>query len=246
MAGVSRPCYIVDWRDLSASELMEKLQPLMSDRDYSIFIVNDRNSEEELTGLKKIIGPYKQIILIQRVSDSSPYAAICDGFREANTRGFSHAYLWVPECQLVHEDVMAMWSLAQEHPENIIAGVTQLYIDPRTRRERIKLKWYKRDLKVIKNFNFEAPVRIYPVGIAYECMQKHNLGTLINFHAELFIRLCWAGVHYSMKVSRAVYVKKTEPEASRFADCVKEFRNQFNFFYEKVAHKKDVKNKVLF
>ena len=246
MAGVSRPCYIVDWHDMSAADLMEKIKPLMAERDYSVFIVNDRNSEDELTNLKKIIGPFKQIILIQRLSDSAPYAAISDGFREANSRGFSHAYLWVPECQFAYEDIKAMWGLAQEHPENIISGVTRLDAEPRTRREKIKLNWYKKDLKVIRNFDFEAPVRIYPVPIAYECMQKHDLGMLINFHAELFIRLCWAGLHYSMKVARPTHIAERPPEPSKFSDCVKEFRNQFNFYYERIAHKKDVANKQLF
>ncbi len=246
MGEIIKPCYIIDWRDMSAKRILEELSPILKKND-TIFLLNNGNSEEELTNLKKNIGPLRQIVLIQEVPNrSKPGAAIIRGFKEADFRSYTHAMVWTPEFRVNFDDVEEMWKQAQEHQDYMICAVPSVDPDNVTKRQKIRNFWLSKDIGSRKPYRLNCSTRIYPVQLAYKCMQKHQLGTTIDFDTELFVRLFWAGLHYQMRIAKFNNNVEAPQEPQDFKSLFHEFCNQFNFYGEKLQHKSDIAKGELF
>ena len=162
------------------------------------FLINDGSSKECSTLLKRIAEEQREwITLYERADNGGKGAAVCDGFRLAIQKGYTHAIQVDADGQHRLEDCRRFLQASAEHPEAMILGKPSF--DASVPKKRL----YGRQLTNlwiwINTLSFDIAdgmcgFRCYPLTAVKQLIDSVQLGQRMDFDIDIVVRLYWQGV----------------------------------------------------
>lgn len=174
--------------------------PLLLDRlavfDFPILIVNDgsRPPTHHMLDREAAKRPYLRVK--HRPENGGKGAAIIDGLRWAHDLGFQSALQIDADGQHETDDIPKFAAAASDMPDGLILG--EPIFDASVPKSRLYGRQLSKWLVWVQTLSFSIhdPLfgyRVYPVERCMTLMNKVNLGTRMDFDAEIAVRLYWQG-----------------------------------------------------
>lgn len=161
-----------------------------------LIVVND-GSDPEQSLLIRDVCRNKRIKLLERCSNGGKGAAVIDGLREAQSRGYTHVIQVDADGQHDLSRLPDFIHTARQHPDAMILGYP--CYDESLPLGRQIARWLTHIWIWINTLSLSirdsmCGFRIYPISPILVIIDGSNIGKHMNFDPELCVRACWKGL----------------------------------------------------
>lgn len=200
-----KPCIIIPIFNHSNS--LEKKSLFFSELNIRCYLVNDGSTDSTASVIDELATRY-DVVVIHRTINGGKGAAFKDGIAAATKDGYTHALQIDADDQHDINDVPKFLALAQQHPEEIIAGYPVYGESLPTIR---KYSRYITHFWVwIETLSFAirdsmCGFRVYPLATLQEFFKQETVGDRMDFDIEIIVKLYWCGVNVINVPTAVVY-----------------------------------------
>lgn len=159
-------------------------------------VIDDGSNADAQTIIEGCTTERDWVTLYKRPENGGKGAAVKDGFRIAEEKGYSHALQIDADCQHDVNDIPRFISLSQEYPEAIIMG--QAVYDASVPKSRLYGRYITHFWVMIETLNFKVldtmcGFRSYPLKQNHR-INMDSIGTRMDFDVEMAVKCIWAGI----------------------------------------------------
>ncbi len=189
-----------------------------------MFIVDDGNAEPERKAIAALHAPDAGIQVLRLDVNAGKGAAMLEGFREAATRGFSHALQIDADGQHDVADLPKFVSAAQETPAALICG--QAIYDasvPKSRKfgRYITHFWVWVETASLDIADSMCGYRLYPLAPVSAIIAREDIGRRMDFDTEMAVHMHWRGVSVVNVPTKVIYPPGNVSNFAMLADNVR-------------------------
>ncbi|MFA5631141.1 MAG: glycosyltransferase family 2 protein [Porticoccaceae bacterium] len=149
-----------------------------------------------------------QVHLVRRPANGGKGAAVKDGLRAALALGFSHALQIDADGQHDTVDVEPFIGIARRRPRALVAGYPAY--DASVPRHRYYARYATHVWVWINTLSTRirdamCGFRVYPLAEACALLDRHPMGSRMEFDVEFIVRWQWAGLPLEQRQTRVTY-----------------------------------------
>ncbi len=208
-----RPCVLVPTHDnhRTVRSVVERARVHLGD----VLVVDDGSGAEARGVLDALVG--EGVARVHRRSaNGGKGRAVKDGFRFAETLGFTHALQIDADGQHCIDDIPRFLDAARERPDALVLGSP--VFDASAPRLRLKAREITRFFSRIEAGGrvIDDPMcgfRVYPLRSA---MASGARGDAMDFDPEIAVRMAWMGVPVVNLPTRVRYISREDGGVSHF------------------------------
>ena len=173
-----------------------------------VLLVNDGSNDDTSRVLDQLASSDGSVTLLSLPQNSGKGAAVMAGFRKISELGHSHAIQIDADGQHDISDLATMLKLMAARPEAVICG--QPVFNDSVPRIRYYARYITHFWVWIETLSFAIKdsmcgFRAYPLEPCLRIINRHSLGTRMEFDTEILVRLFWEGVEPCFFPTRVVY-----------------------------------------
>jgi glycosyltransferase involved in cell wall biosynthesis len=184
-----------------------------------VWVVVDGSSDGSGDALTRLAAEDSGLRVLIRRENGGKGAAVLDGLREAQARGFTHALTMDADGQHAASAIQAFMALSQANPTAMILGVPVFAADaPRLRvvGRRVSNGWANLETLWQGIGDSLFGFRVYPIAPLLAVMQRSRWMRRFDFDPEAAVRLCWRGVPAINRPAPVSYFRREEGGVSHF------------------------------
>jgi predicted LPLAT superfamily acyltransferase len=176
--------------------------------DLPCIVVDDGSGADTARVLDELAASEKNLVLHRNAVNGGKGAAVMEGMRIAQQRGFTHALQIDADGQHDVGDIPRLLNAASAAPAALISGWPQYGSD--VPKSRLYGRYITHFWVWIETLSFAVKdtmcgFRVYPVAAARRLFEQRRLGTRMDFDIEVMVRLYWAGVPMQFVPTRVIY-----------------------------------------
>jgi glycosyltransferase involved in cell wall biosynthesis len=182
-------------------------------------VVVDGSSDGSGEALMRMAAHDRGLRVLVRERNGGKGAAVLDGLREAQVRGFTHVLTMDADGQHAAAAIPEFMRLSQAQPGAMVLGVPVFAADaPRLRVVGRRVSNWWANLETLWQgvgdslFGF----RVYPIAPLLTVMQRTRWMRRFDFDPEAAVKLCWRGVPVINQPAPVAYFRREEGGVSHF------------------------------
>lgn len=169
----------------------------VSHYELPIVVVDDGSSAEQAELIKAAVDACPLASLKVKKNNSGKGGAVITGFREALSKGFSHALQVDADGQHNLSDIPKLLEASRNSTQAVISGQPE-YDDsiPKSRLygRYITHFWVWAETLSTEIKDSMCGFRVYPLAVCDKLISSTRLGTYMDFDVEILVRLHWQNV----------------------------------------------------
>ena len=194
------PCYN---HESLIERMLDKLEPFK----LECIVIDDGSNEHAQKTIEECTAQRDWVTLYVRTENGGKGAAVKDGFKLAEEKGFTHALQIDADCQHDVNDIPKFMSLAEENPEAIIMG--QAVYDASVPKSRLYGRYITHFWVMIETINFKVldtmcGFRVYPLN-QHKKVAMANIGSRMDFDVEMAVKCIWADIPVMTLNTNVIY-----------------------------------------
>lgn len=172
------------------------------------YLVNDGSDDKTCHLLLELDAKYPWVTLIHHPFNRGKGAAVTTGLRAAYQDGFTHALQVDADGQHNLDDIPAMITKSELHPQALISGLPQY--DESVPKGRYYARYLTHFWVWVETLSFDIQdsmcgFRIYPLAATEHLFLTESLGERMDFDIEILVRLHWQGVEVLHLPTKVIY-----------------------------------------
>ena len=186
-------------------------------------LVDDGSNNSTTKVLERIVRNHSDVELIIRQTNGGKGAAVCTGFRQAWTLGFTHVLQIDADGQHDLDDVERFTELATLYPKRLICGqpLFDESIPPSRKIARnITHFWVAVETLTLSPVDSMCGYRVYPLDVVMPLLSSIKLSQRMDFDIEILVRLIWRGMAVETIPTRVIYPEEGSSSFRLFRDNV--------------------------
>lgn len=190
----------------------------------TVFIVDDGNAEPERSAIAALHAPDAGIHVLRLDENTGKGGAMLAGFREAITRGFSHALQIDADGQHDVADLPKFLSAAERAPKALICG--QAIYDASVPKSRKFGRYITHFWVWVETASFDIAdsmcgYRLYPLAPVAAIIARDAIGQRMDFDTEMAVHMHWRGVRVINMPTKVIYPPGNVSNFAMLADNVR-------------------------
>ena len=184
-----------------------------------VWVVVDGSTDGTGEALRRLAARDAGLRVLVRPGNGGKGAAVLDGLREAQARGFTHALVMDADGQHPAALIRDFMALSRRHPDAMILGVPVFDRDaPRLRvgGRRISNGWANLETLWAGIGDSLFGFRVYPIAALRPIMEGTRWMRRFDFDPEAVVRLAWRGVAAINRPAPVRYFRREEGGVSHF------------------------------
>jgi predicted LPLAT superfamily acyltransferase len=186
-----------------------------------VIVVDDGSSAAAGTAIGALHDPEGGIVVHRRQINGGKGAAVLDGFRLAEQRGFTHVVQVDADGQHDLTSLPALLAAARANPDSLISG--RPVYDGSAPLGRVVGRWITHVWVFVETLSFRISdsmcgFRVYPLAASLKLMAEEHVGRRMDFDTEIMVRLFWRGVAPVMVPVRVIYPQDNTSNFRMLAD----------------------------
>ncbi|ACA88851.1 glycosyltransferase family 2 protein [Shewanella woodyi] len=172
------------------------------------YLVNDGSDDKTCHLLLELDAKYPWVTLIHHPFNRGKGAAVTTGLRAAYQDGFTHALQVDADGQHNLDDIPAMITKSELHPQALISGLPQY--DESVPKGRYYARYLTHFWVWVETLSFDIQdsmcgFRVYPLAATEHLFLTESLGERMDFDIEILVRLHWQGVEVLHLPTQVIY-----------------------------------------
>lgn len=186
-------------------------------------LIDDGSHAECAQALTNLSSQYDWIHLIRLEKNSGKGAAVCTGLEWAFLQGYSHALQVDADGQHDLNDVAKFLAHAHEYPSAVICGARAYESMPARRRNGRKLTdfWVHINTLSKQIKDSMCGYRLYPLAQTYALLERHKVGSRMDFDTDILVRLYWQGLAVKNIETHIIYHEDIPSHFNMWKDNVR-------------------------
>jgi len=161
-----------------------------------VFLVDDGSNQGCTLELLRL-GRLPDVLLIRHAANQGKGAAVCTGMRAALAAGYTHALQVDADGQHTLADVPHFIEAARAAPHAVICGYP--IFDASIPKARFYGRYLTHALVWLQTLSFDIKdsmcgFRLYPLAAVATLLQRHRIGSRMDFDTDILVRLYWQNV----------------------------------------------------
>lgn len=194
---------------------IERVVGRLRELGLPVIVVNDGSAEAGTAACERA-AQQEGVILYNRPENGGKGAAVKDGFRIAEEKGYSHALQVDADGQHNFDDIPSFLEEARKKPDHLVLGYP--VFDESVPKSRLWARQISVFWSAVETFgrSIVDPLcgfRVYPVKPARRVRVK---GDRMDFDPEIAVRMVWAGVPVLNRATKVRYLTAEEGGISHF------------------------------
>jgi glycosyltransferase involved in cell wall biosynthesis len=179
----------------------------MLQQGLPVLLVDDGSAEACARELDRL-SALPEVSLLRHDRNRGKGAAVCSGLRAARERGFSHAVQIDADGQHTLADARRFVEEARAHPDHVVCGYP--LFDASIPPSRYYGRYLTHALVWVETLSLDiidsmCGFRVYPLAAAVAQLDRHPVGSRMDFDTDMIVRLHWRGVPMRWMPTRVSY-----------------------------------------
>jgi glycosyltransferase involved in cell wall biosynthesis len=171
-------------------------------------LVDDGSGPECAAVLDRVAAALPDVVLVRLAPNQGKGAAMAAGFREAASRGYSHAVQIDADGQHQCEDIALFRAAGRARPDAVICGCP--VYDASVPRGRLYGRYATHVWVWINTLSLDirdsmCGFRLYPLAPVVKLLDGAHIGRRMDFDSDIIVRLHWRGVPVVNQPTRVTY-----------------------------------------
>jgi predicted LPLAT superfamily acyltransferase len=172
------------------------------------YLINDGSDDKTRYLLIELAATFPWVTLIHHPFNRGKGAAVTTGLRAAYKDGFTHALQVDADGQHNLDDIPAMITTSELHPQALISGLPQY--DESVPKGRYYARYLTHFWVWVETLSFDIQdsmcgFRVYPLAATEALFLSQALGERMDFDIEILVRLHWQGVEVLHLPTQVIY-----------------------------------------
>jgi len=201
-----RPCAIIPTRN--HWRVLPEIAGTLAAQGLPVFIIDDGSDPPAAEAIAALNAPSLGVDVVRRPVNGGKGVAVCEGFRLAQGRGFTHAIQVDADGQHDLARLPDLLAAARAHPEAVVSGAP--VYDSSVPKGREIGRWITHIWVFIETLSFRIKdsmcgFRAYPLDAVIKLLDEESVGAHMDFDTEIIVRLFWRGVPPLMIPVEVIY-----------------------------------------